>query len=125
MNNSDYREKIINRTYSFSLSVIQLIRKYSSNDFVFQVISKQLIRSATSIGANVVEAQACSTKKDFTNFIHHSLKSSNETRYWLGLLRDSYPNTKEVILPILKEAQELSKMLGSTVRTLKKPKTSN
>ena len=54
-----------------------------------QVIAKQLLRSATSIGANIVEAEGASSKRDFTNFFSHSLKSANESLYWLGLLRDA------------------------------------
>ena len=121
-NNQKYRDEIIKRTYAFSLSVILFLKENNKNDFVFQTIAKQLIRSATSIGANVVEAQASSTRKDFTNFIYYSLKSSNETRYWLGLLRDTYTKDKDLISVILKEAQELSKILGSTVKSLKKKK---
>jgi four helix bundle protein len=122
MANDMYRDRLIKRSYNFSLSVISLIRIIDSKEYIFQIITKQLVRSATSIGANIVEAQGCSTRKDFTNFMYHSLKSSNETRYWLGLLRDSYPKNKDAVSIILKEAQELSKILGSTIKSLKRKK---
>jgi four helix bundle protein len=118
--NEKYREKLIKRTYAFSISVIRLLKRNRAQDFIFLTISKQLIRSATSIGANVVEAQGSSTRKDFTNFIYYALKSANETRYWLGLLRDEFDMNKKEISEVLKEAQELSKILGSTIKSLKK-----
>ncbi|MBI4653211.1 four helix bundle protein, partial [Candidatus Kuenenbacteria bacterium] len=63
--------------------------------------------------------QASSSKKDFINFINHALKSANETRYWLGLLRDSGKVEKINSKKLLKEAQEFSKILGSTILSLR------
>jgi len=62
------------------LRVIRLI-DLLGNEAVSGVISRQLLKSATSIGANIVEARGASSKKDFTNFFHHALKSANETIY--------------------------------------------
>jgi len=75
------------RTYSYSIRIINFINKLPRDNSI-QIITNQLLRSATSIGANVVEAQSCNSRKDFTIFFNHSLKSSNETKYWLGLLGD-------------------------------------
>mgnify|MGYP003866386553 CR=1 FL=1 len=61
------------------------------NKKVYWVISDQLLRAATSIGANIVEAKASSSKRDFIKFYEIALKSANETKYWLGLLRDAAP----------------------------------
>jgi len=88
-------------------------------DFATQVICKHLIRSATSIGANIVEAQASPTRKDFSNFLSHALKSANESRYWLALLRDTNKFNSDC-KKLLEQAQELAKILGSTVKTLKR-----
>jgi four helix bundle protein len=60
-----------------------------------QIISKQLLRSGTSIGANYIEAQGSSSKKDFTNFFHHSLKSANESKFWLAIIRDTNKGDKK------------------------------
>ncbi|KAF0121585.1 MAG: hypothetical protein FD151_1162 [bacterium] len=79
----------------------------------------QLLRSATSIGANIIEAQAASSRKDFRNFLNHALKSANETKFWLGLLRDSGKKTGEEINPLMKEAKELANILASSILTLK------
>ncbi|MBU2592490.1 four helix bundle protein [Patescibacteria group bacterium] len=55
------------------------------------IISDQLLRAGTSIGANIVEAQAASSRRDFTNFLNHALKSANETKFWLILSKDLNP----------------------------------
>ena len=84
-----------------------------------QIIAKQLLRAATSIGANIIEAQASPSRKDFTNFFHHSLKSANETKYWLELLKDSGKVSSEAINPLIQEVAEISNILGSSILTLK------
>ncbi len=109
------------RCYHFSISIIKTIQSFP-NEKIYWIMSDQLLRSATSIGANVIEAQSASSKRDFTKFFEISLKSANETRYWLGLLRDATGIEKEKINPLLKEAEELSKILGSSVLTLKNKK---
>ena len=82
----------------------------------------QLVRSATSIGANIVEAKASSSKKDFIKYFDIALKSANETKYWLGLFRDATNEDKTTIEPLLCEADEISKILGSSLLTLKNKK---
>jgi len=86
------------------------------------ILGDQLLRSSTSIGANIIEAQAGSSKKDFTNYLNHALKSSNETKFWLGLLRDSGKGDKEIINSLLKETKELSNIFGSSILKLKSEK---
>jgi len=81
-----------------------------------------LLRAATSIGASVVEAKSSSSKRDFIKFFEIALKSANETKYWLGLLRDATEADKEKINKLLKEAEELSKILGASLLTLKNKK---
>jgi len=119
MENKDYRKMLIGRAYKFSLDIIKLIGSFSQNDFTLRIIVQQLIRSATSIGANIIEAQASSSKKDFMNFISYALKSANETKYWLALLRDSKKLTGTAIDTLYKEVDELSKLLGSSMMALK------
>ena len=106
------------RTYQFSLKIIEFINKLPK-EMSTQIIAKQLLRSATSIGANIIEAQASPSGKDFTNFFHHSLKSANETKYWLGLLRDSKKGDEETINPLIQDVNEIAKILGSSILTLK------
>ena len=97
---------LIKRSYQFSLDMMKFIDIFPKKELSIEIIAKQIVRSATSIGANIIEAQASSSKKDFTNFLHHALKSANETRYWLGLLRDSNKVDKKESVKLLNEAQE-------------------
>jgi four helix bundle protein len=86
---------------------------------VSTVIGDQLLRSATSIGANVIEAKSASSKKDYINFFTYALKSANETKFWLGLLRDSGKAQRETADRLLKEVTELSNILATSILTLK------
>lgn len=117
-NNEKLKIDLKKRAYIFAISIINFIDSLDKKDFSIEIISKQLIRSATSIGANIIEAQAGRAKKDFTNFFTHSLKSANETKFWLGLLRDAKKINKERINVLLKETDELSRILGASVLTL-------
>ncbi len=109
------------RSYNFSLSVIRFLSNISRSD-AHRIISDQLLRAATSIGANIIEAKASSSRRDFIKFYEISLKSANETKYWLDLLIDSgmVPKNLEKEAKILvEEADELCRMLGSSLLTLK------
>lgn len=116
--NSKFKINLKDRAYQYSLKIIEFLDALPK-DTSTQVIAKQLLRAATSIGANIIEAQASSSKRDFTNFFTHSLKSANESLYWLGLLRDA----KKIHSPqseyLLNETKELANILGSSVMTLK------
>jgi four helix bundle protein len=79
------------------------------------VITDQLIRAATSVGANIIEGSAASSKKDFINFYNHSLKSSVESKFWLKMLVDSGLITESKVSRLLNEVEELSKILGSII----------
>ncbi|HDH45063.1 MAG TPA: four helix bundle protein [Thermococcus sp.] len=86
---------------------------------VYMIFTDQLLRSATSIGANLIEAKSSSSKKDFIKFYEIALKSCNETIYWLGLLRDGKLASASKINPLIKETDEIGKMIGSSLLTLK------
>ena len=79
------------------------------------------MRSGTSIGANYIEAIAASSKKDFTNFLSHALKSANESKFWLALLRDTGKGSSEIIAGLINELQEIANILGSSIRTMRRP----
>jgi len=98
------KSDIKKRSYLFALRIIKLVESLPNNP-ASRIISDQLLRSATSIGANIIEAQAASSRRDFTNFLNHALKSANETKFWLGLLRDSRKGNKEAINPLLEDAK--------------------
>jgi len=88
MNNNIMKENLIaTKTYAFALSMIKLSRALIANNEY--VLSKQILRSGTSIGANVEEAIGGITKKDFRAKMSISYKEARETHYWLRLLKDS------------------------------------
>ena len=78
---------IRHRCFHFSKEVLKFIEQCKYQRIHYSIF-EQLLRSATSIGANVVEGGSGSTKKDFVHFLHIALKSANETKYWLCLIRD-------------------------------------
>jgi four helix bundle protein len=88
-------------------------------DTTTQRIVDQLFRSGASIGANYIEAQASSSRKDFTNFLHHALKSANESKFWLAILRDTNRGNLQKIKWLLEELCEIANILGSSLLTVK------
>jgi len=106
------------RAYQYSIKVIEFM-DILLKDTSIDVIAKQLLRAATSIGANIVEAKDASSKRDFTNFFSQALKSANESLYWLGLLRDAKKINNARLEYLLNETEELANILGSSILTLK------
>jgi len=106
------------RLYDFTLRLIEFLDKLP-DDNVSRRIGDQLLRSATSIIANYVEGQSASSKKDFTNYFNTSLKSANESKLWLALLRDSKRVKTEDVQCFLDELNEVSSIFGSSILTLK------
>jgi len=116
--NSKLKTDLKYRCYYFSIAVIQFLELLPEKR-VFRIIGDQLLRAATSIGANIIEAKSASSKRDFTRFYEIALKSANETKYWFGLLRDAVNIDKDKINEFLKEADEISKIISASVITLK------
>jgi four helix bundle protein len=115
---SKLKTDLKHRSYQYSIKMIEFLDALPK-DVSTEIIAKQLLRSATSIGANIVEAKAASSKRDFTNFFSNSLKSANESLYWLGLLRDAKKMNNPRIKYLLNETKELANILGSSILTLK------
>ncbi len=118
-NSAKPKVELKKRAYLYALAIIKFISELDKRNFAVEIIAKQLLRSATSIGANIIEAQAGSTRKDFTNFFAHALKSANESKFWLGLLRDSRMADNEKANKLLQETNEISNIIGSSILTLK------
>ena len=113
-----FKEEFGARVYRFALDVIGFVDRLPAEQ-TSRIITDQLMRSTTSIGANVIEAQAASSRKDYTNFFTHALKSANECKFWLGLLRDSGRGDKQTINTLVKEATEIANILAASILTLK------
>ena len=105
---------IKHRCYFFARDVVLFVKE-CKYDRINHSIFDQLLRSATSIGANIIEGKAGSTKKDWIRYLTIGLKSANETKYWLCLIRDTIEIDKNKIQEILKEADEISKILASII----------
>lgn len=118
MENQEFKKQLIARAFNLARRVIALVDKFPNKKSAW-VIADQLLRSITSIGANIVEAQAASSKKDFVNFLNHALKSGNESKFWLALSKDLNQELVQEIEVLIKEADELVKILGSSIATLK------
>lgn len=120
--NENFKNIFKKRLYIFVLKLINLLDSLNRKDRVSQIINDQLIRSGTSILSNYIEAQASSSKKEFTLFFHHSLKSANESKVWLALLRDSGRTTNDQVKWYLDELKEISNIFGSSILKLKNKK---
>lgn len=118
MATNDKKEELKYRAFKFSIKIVRFTSSLP-NERIFWIIVDQLVRAATSIGANVIEAQAASSKKDFIKFFQIALKSATETLYWLCILRDATSVDKKEIEILIIEAKELGNILGASLLTLK------
>ena len=108
-------QDICDRTRAYALRIKKLYQALEKND-VGQVLGKQLLRSGTSIGANVEEAQAGHSKADFTFKLNIALKEARETRYWLTLIQDAELITPTRLASILEETEEIIKILYTIIQ---------
>jgi four helix bundle protein len=116
--NAKFKVEFKKRLYSWVLRLIKFLDRLPK-DSVSSIMGKQLIRSGTSVLANYIEANSASSKKDFINFFTHSLKSANESKVWLCLLRDTDKGDKEELEWLLGELVEISNVIASSILTLK------
>ena len=108
---------ILNKSKLFALRVVKLY-KYLNNAKHEQLLSKQLLRCGTSIGANVKEAVYAQSKADFTAKLFIAQKECAETEYWLELLYESEYINKSEFDSIYKDCQELMNMIVASTKTL-------
>jgi four helix bundle protein len=113
-----YSIDLKSRCYKFSLNLIAFIDTLPNQRSCW-IISDQVLRSGTSVGANLVEGSASSSRLEFKKYHEIALKSANETKYWLGLLKDSGKGNIVVTERLLKEVTEISNMIASGVMKLK------
>ena len=106
------------RTAEFGVNVIKFCQDIKQ-DAIRKPLISQLIRSSTSVGANYMEANAASSKKDFKNKIYICKKEAQETKHWLRMFVACEPQRKEEISKLWKEAQEFTLIFGKIVASLK------
>lgn len=121
MSNADkerFKKEFIARLVGLSVKTMRCADKLNKTTSL-RPIADQLVRSTTSIGANVTEAKGASSKKDYTKFFEIALKSAYETQYWLMVVEYYRTDYKELVKDIKTEVIEVSKILNSSVQTLK------
>lgn len=117
--NKIQNESIIgNKSYAFALEVVKTYKLLAQEKNEF-ILSKQLLRAGTSIGANVNEAISAQSKRDFVHKLSIALKEGRETLYWLKLLYDSEYLSDDVFINLKEKCNEINKILSSIILTTK------
>ena len=115
---SKFKKDFKNRLYKFVIKLVELIDKLPKDRVGFR-IGDQLLRSGTSILGNYIEAESASSKRDSTNSFNTSLKSTNESKLWIAVLRDTKRISIEDAQWFLKELEEFANIFASSILTLK------
>jgi four helix bundle protein len=113
-------EKLDARTFKFALRIIQLVNALPRTTAT-DVLGRQVLRSGTSVGANVEEAFGASSKREFTRMMSIAQREAKETHYWLRLVRDSALIPTKRTESLIQEALEIKLILAKAVITSKKP----
>lgn len=106
------------KSYAFAIKIIELYKYLVGTKKEF-ILSKQLLRSGTSIGANIEEALGGQSKKDFISKLSIAYKEARETKYWLSLLREAKYMTQEELSSAFDNCEEILKIIGKIQKTLK------
>ena len=108
--------QIEHKSFQFSVRIVKLARHLQDNRKEF-ILTKQLIRSGTSIGANVVESQQAQSRADFISKLNIALKEAVETNYWLRLLKETEYLSNQEFDSIIADCKELEKLLTAIIKT--------
>ena len=109
---------IVDKSFQFAVRIVKLYKHLCSERKEF-TLSKQLLRSGTSIGANVTESQQAQSRADFLSKLNIALKETSETKYWLKLLQATDYLTEKEANSMLLDCTELEKLLVSIIKKLK------
>ena len=109
---------VVDKSKAFAIRIIKLY-KYLTNEKNEYVLSKQLLRSGTSIGANIAEAECAISDKDFLSKMYTAFKESTESIYWLDLLHETDYIDNKAYDSVIKDCKELQKLLSSITKTTK------
>ncbi len=107
-----------NKSYSFAIRIVKL-SQYLQAEKKEYVLSKQVLRSGTAVGALIREAEFGQSKPDFNSKMNIALKEANESEYWLSILKDTNYIEEKLFVSLHSDCKELIAMLVSTVKTSK------
>ncbi|MBD2441376.1 four helix bundle protein [Nostoc sp. FACHB-110] len=116
---ADSQISITDRTKAFAIRIIKACSFLDEKPGVLRTLSKQLLRSGTSIGANCREAQSAQSDRDFISKLEIALKEARESQYWLEILIESDLVEQQKFNLLLQEANEIGKILTASTRKLK------
>jgi four helix bundle protein len=119
MPEQERKSLIESKSYAFAVEVVRVYQSIQKKKREF-VLSKQLLRSGTSIGANIMEGLGAYTKKEFSSKLGIAYKETQETKYWLRLLRDTNYLTEADFEFLFKNCDELAKLLFTIIRSSRK-----
>jgi len=109
---------VVEKSYAFAIRIVNCYKFLCIEKKEF-VLSKQLLRSGTSVGANVEEAVGGQSRKDFFAKLHIAYKEARETNYWLRILRDTQFIDNKIAESLLSDNEELLKLIGTILKTMK------
>ncbi|MFA7228523.1 MAG: four helix bundle protein [Melioribacteraceae bacterium] len=112
-----YQSILYQKSFGFSTRIVKLFKYLLNKDRSYEPIYKQLLRSGTSIGANISEAQSAPTKKDFINKLSISLKEARESEYWIRLLKETEILNQQEHDSLINDCDELERLLTSSIKT--------
>ena len=109
---------ILEKTFNFSVKIMTFTKYLKDQEREYD-LARQLFKSATSIGANVNEAQSAPSKRDFVNKLNIALKEANETKYWLALIECSYIKTDETLNYLMSDVSDIRNILTKIIISTK------
>ena len=115
-------QDIVTKTFQFALSIIEFANQLDDGKGSSRVLTRQILRSGTSIGANIEEAQAAESKADFIHKYNIALKEARETKYWLMLIKASHGSRKTHLDSLIKESDEICRIIAQIVINARKEK---
>ncbi len=117
MKNEGMKNPVLDKSYAFAKEIVLIYKKMLINrEFV---LSRQIVRCGTSIGANVEEAQGAQSPRDFVAKMQISLKEAKETHFWLRLLRDTETIEQQEANTLIKDCEELIYLLTAILKKAK------
>ena len=108
------------KSYAFAVRIVKMFLHFTSNDWKLQAIYKQVLRSGTSVSANVHESEFAQSPSDFISKLHIALKEANETMNWLNLIHDTDFLSDKEFDSMSEDCSELIALLVTSIKTVKK-----